>query len=636
MSTPSNSLSSATTKHDFHEIVQQLYLKTQEPIRPQNYRSGIFRQSKSYILLHEEEQHLADHIAVLAQVKGGASGVSAAMIEEGNGRESSSLTIRIASNQTPLPETVSGLRRCLDAVEEAACAETDEHKDIHKSNLLIQIIKLSKNRLRRRISSKKNRGGKVGASLFDRIESLRCKLLIIEANADNPSLQSTLCVNLSKLCQKLGSFTLSSDNGQMDHLTAIVLAAHKVSTSGNNPSLEHQLQMQDIDLDLSYRRTVFQIDKISRYLDIGNDLIDFSRKTGYASLFRNIRLEVCNAPKAQYHRGHILHVHSEIQLISFYEQYPAGSPPRCIGSSKSACFLCDLFIRKHGLYRISHSHGRLYPKWTVPEGDCVNEEINLRFSEILKDMSQEMLQIEKTFVRRPGYEGNGAESRVHLLILPSNFNAISSSTAEMRASLRSETSLKIAVVHKSQSGLSKASKATLNATYQACDLPSNTTTSSTVVIGALIGLIPGSNSAPSISAKLPHQSPFCECRPQDLPITIFISPDNPLDTVLLSIGKAEYIFDIRDVEFGYLIIRRTKQIDVLKGKERSQSTEVAEGNHKELRLIDVRGSELDGELVLTGRNSDSKEVEFSVNDGGKCSICVKIVWGVEEGNGGEK
>ncbi|KAF7882302.1 uncharacterized protein EAF01_011754 [Botrytis porri] len=617
MSTAFSSQLLAATKRDFHEIVQQLFLKNQEPIRPQNYRSGTFRQSKNYMLLYEEEQHLADHIAVLAQAREGATSVSAAMIQECNGRDSPSLTIRIASNETPLPETVNRL-------------QTDEHIDIHKSNLLIQIIKLSKSRLQRRISPQKNRGGKVGVSPFDRVESLQCELLVIEANADKTSPRSSLCVYLSELCQKIESFTLSSEDGQISLLTAIVLTTRKVSTYANNPSLKH--------LDLNHRRTVSQIDKISRYLEISNGLMEFSRKKGCNGLFRNIHLEVCNTPKAQYHKGQILHVHSETQLIHFYEQYPAGSAPRYKGSSKSACFLCDSFIRKHGLYRISHLHCRLYPRWTVPEGDCVNEEINLKFGEILRDMSQEMVQIKETFVRRPGYKGNGAESRVHLLILSSNSNAISSPLTEMSASLRSETSLKIAVVHKSQSELSEASKVTINTTYQSCDLPPNTTTSSTVVTGALNGLdtalesgvIPGSNSAPSISSKSPHPSPLYECHPQDLPITIRISPDNPLDTIILSIGKVEYIFDVRDMEFGYLHSRPTKQIDVLKERKRLQSGESAEGSHEALRLVDVRGSELDGELVLIGRTSDSKAVAFSVNDGGKCNICVKVVWDAEE------
>ncbi|KAF7944996.1 uncharacterized protein EAE97_005629 [Botrytis byssoidea] len=615
MSTASNSQLLATTKRDFHELAQQLFLTTQELIRPQNYRSDTFPQSKNYVLLHEKEQHLADHIAVLAQAKEGAAGVSAAMIEECNGRNSPSLIIRIASNETPLPGTVDGLRRCLDIVEEAARAETDEHRDVHKSNLM-QIIKLSKGHLRRDIGPPKNRGGKVRLLLSDRLKSLRCRLLVLENNVGNTHLRSSLCVNLPELCQKIESFTLSSEESQLNHLTAIVLAAHKVSTTANNPSLEHQLQMKGIDLDLSHCRTVFQIDEISKYLDISNDLIDLSRKIRCNGLFCNIRLEVCTAPKAH-----------EIQLISFYEQFPAGLPPRCIGSSKSACFLCDLFIKKHGLYRISRSHGRLYPKWTIPEGDWANEELNLRFSEILKDVSLEMLQIKKNFVRRPGYEWNGAESRVHLLILPSNFNAISNPITETRASLRSKISLKVAVVHKSQSELSEASKATIN-------------TTSAVVTGALnglistvleSGLISGSDSAPSISSRPPHPSSLYDCRPQDLPSTILIFPDNPLDTIILSIGKVEYILDIRDVEFGYLNIRPTKQIDVLTGREQSQSKALAEGNHEGLRLIDVRGSELDGELVLTGRNSVSREVEFFVNDGGECCICVKIVWGVKEG-----
>ncbi|TGO20369.1 hypothetical protein BPAE_0302g00040 [Botrytis paeoniae] len=228
-------------------------------------------------------------------------------------------------------------------------------------------------------------------------------------------------------------------------------------------------------------------------------------------------------------------------------------------------------------------------------------------------MSQEMRQIKRAFVRQPG------------------------PITEMRASLRSETSLRIAAVHKSQSELSESSKATINTTCQACDLSPITATSSTVVSGALKGLstalksgvIPGSNSAPSISSKSPHPSPLYECRQQDLPITIVISPNDSLDTIVLSIGKVEYIFDIRDMELGYLNIKSMKQIDVLKGRGRLQSKGLAEENHEELRLIDVRGSELDGELVLTGRDSDSKEVEFSVNDGGECDICVKIVWGVE-------
>ena len=60
-------------------------------------------------------------------------------------------------------------------------------------------------------------------------------------------------------------------------------------------------------------------------------------------------------------------IHAEIQLLLFYEQQPRGSRPRIIGSSKSACYLCDLFIQTHGGFRVPRTHGRLYDRWILPE-----------------------------------------------------------------------------------------------------------------------------------------------------------------------------------------------------------------------------------------------------------------------------
>ena len=63
------------------------------------------------------------------------------------------------------------------------------------------------------------------------------------------------------------------------------------------------------------------------------------------------------------HRGR---VHAEIQILLFYEQLPTVRLPRIISSSKSACFLCHLFISLHGRYLVPHTHGRLYPAWALP------------------------------------------------------------------------------------------------------------------------------------------------------------------------------------------------------------------------------------------------------------------------------
>ncbi len=60
-------------------------------------------------------------------------------------------------------------------------------------------------------------------------------------------------------------------------------------------------------------------------------------------------------------------IHAEIQLLCFYEHSPDIPHPRIICSSKSACYLCDLFIKTHGKFQTPRTHGRLYDKWILPE-----------------------------------------------------------------------------------------------------------------------------------------------------------------------------------------------------------------------------------------------------------------------------
>jgi hypothetical protein len=60
-------------------------------------------------------------------------------------------------------------------------------------------------------------------------------------------------------------------------------------------------------------------------------------------------------------------VHAEIQLVFFYELHPRIPRPRIISSSKSACYLCNLFIQLHGQFSTPRTHGRLYEKWILPD-----------------------------------------------------------------------------------------------------------------------------------------------------------------------------------------------------------------------------------------------------------------------------
>lgn len=60
-------------------------------------------------------------------------------------------------------------------------------------------------------------------------------------------------------------------------------------------------------------------------------------------------------------------IHAEIQLLFFYEKNPNIPHPRIISSSKSACYLYDLFIKFYGKFLTLRIYGKLYDKWVLPE-----------------------------------------------------------------------------------------------------------------------------------------------------------------------------------------------------------------------------------------------------------------------------
>jgi hypothetical protein len=61
-------------------------------------------------------------------------------------------------------------------------------------------------------------------------------------------------------------------------------------------------------------------------------------------------------------------LHAEMQLALFYEQNKELLPPRVICASKSACYLCNLFLRVQRKYVIPSCHGKVYDAWVWPVG----------------------------------------------------------------------------------------------------------------------------------------------------------------------------------------------------------------------------------------------------------------------------
>lgn len=81
---------------------------------------------------------------------------------------------------------------------------------------------------------------------------------------------------------------------------------------------------------------------------------------------RMIPIDTRKRIKARFRETSKLRLHAEIQLVLYYEQNTGLIRPRVICSSKSACYLCNLFLSFHGRYYTPSNHGRLYDTWKWP------------------------------------------------------------------------------------------------------------------------------------------------------------------------------------------------------------------------------------------------------------------------------
>jgi hypothetical protein len=108
------------------------------------------------------------------------------------------------------------------------------------------------------------------------------------------------------------------------------------------------------------------IGKLARYYSATFELVCAARDRT-CRVFQNIQVEPFQIQMPASLQESPWKVHAEIQLLFFYELHPRYQRPRFICSSKSACYLCNLFFFLHGGFRVPRTHGRLYDKWTLPD-----------------------------------------------------------------------------------------------------------------------------------------------------------------------------------------------------------------------------------------------------------------------------
>lgn len=172
-----------------------------------------------------------------------------------------------------------------------------------------------------------------------------------------------LIMNHSKLC-KLGDQCKSRTDAELKLLQEIVEKSHELCLS---------LDKGRVSSELMETKEIMQVRKLARYWTACDRMAYASKR--YAALFRRLDLQTLvpyesillpSKPPLPMVK---CHVHAEVQLLCFYALDPSSDvvPPRVIGVSKSACYLCNLFFSKYDCFYISSSHGKLYPQWTVPD-----------------------------------------------------------------------------------------------------------------------------------------------------------------------------------------------------------------------------------------------------------------------------
>lgn len=177
-------------------------------------------------------------------------------------------------------------------------------------------------------------------------------------------------------------------------LESVIMKCADMATTGNLRSVEEHLRTIGLSASLREIPDICQVDKLARYLFLCKDLIRLARKPEYRLLFSNIDVITLDAYPGTLRLGlqSKCFVHAEVQQVIHYEHHPFQPAPRAIECSKSACYLCDLFLLKHNQSRISHSHRRLYEKWTIPDVDWMTKTQATAFSTIVQDMTQHLRQ----------------------------------------------------------------------------------------------------------------------------------------------------------------------------------------------------------------------------------------------------
>lgn len=202
--------------------------------------------------------------------------------------------------------------------------------------------------------------------------------------------------DLCKLFQRLDTQPRASSH-LLAILKDIVKQCHAVSTSGGTCTFEETVTSYGYDPKaVCKNKHIEQIYKLGRYWGLCVYLAAASRK--YWNTFQSMDLATIRpyrsiiSPISSKGGSVECYVHAEIQLLIYYDSNPDISilKPRVLGVSKAACYLCNLFSKKHADFFLSQTHGQLYDQWNIPDLASFDNAQRLKYRSILKSMDNEL------------------------------------------------------------------------------------------------------------------------------------------------------------------------------------------------------------------------------------------------------
>ena len=265
-----------------------------------------------------------------------------------------------------------------------------------------QVILLSQNRIHGRLQSAfwhrpDHRKRVARRPLYSSLQEV--SLRIERLPSRNKTKSRTLLQKLNDLCelfQRLDTQPRASSNLQVI-LKDIVKQCYAVSTSDGTCTFEKTVTSYGYDPKaVCKNKYIEQVYKLGRYWGLCVYLAAASRK--YWTTFQSMELATVRPYRSiispiSFKEGSVeCHVHAEIQLLIYYDSNPGVSilKPRVLGVSKAACYLCNLFTKKHAEFFLSQTHGQLYDQWNVPDLASFDNAQRVKYRSILKSMDTEL------------------------------------------------------------------------------------------------------------------------------------------------------------------------------------------------------------------------------------------------------